>query len=108
MLLLLFIGIAFFTLARMYNQNKFLYTVMGIGIALATQFLVGFVYAMVVRPTKAEIENSEMLISVLAGVISVVIVIVVYTLLKKQFQKKLDQQEEEINDFAVIEEKETI
>jgi drug/metabolite transporter (DMT)-like permease len=108
MLLLLFIGIAFFTLARMYNQNKFLYTIIGVGIALATQFIVGFVYAMVVRPTKTEIENSEILINVLAGLFSIIIVIVTYTLLKKRFQRKMDEEEKLINSFGAVEEKDIV
>lgn len=107
MILIFFIGIAFYMLAWKYDKNKILYIAIGIGTALVTQFVVGLVYAMAYRPTQIELENSEMQISVLAGIFSIAVVIIVYTLLKKKFQKKQDQQEAEINAFAVVEEENT-
>jgi lysylphosphatidylglycerol synthetase-like protein (DUF2156 family) len=107
MILIFFIGIAFYMLAWKYDKNKILYTLIGIGTALLTQFVVGLVYAMIFRPTRVELENSEMQISVLAGIFSIAVVVIVYTLLKKKFQKKQNQQEEEINAFALVEDENT-
>lgn len=94
------IGVAFYNLARNYGKNKFAYLGIGIGLTLATQFIVGALYGLLFMPTKAEIAENELLLNICALIISGIITYIVYRVLKNKAEKEQDEIEQSIYNFG--------
>lgn len=94
------IGAAFFNLANKYGKNRFLYLGIGVGLTLATQFIVGIIYGLIVRPTQEEIDHNSLAVNLIALAISGIITYVVYRILKNKAEKEHEQIEESINSFG--------
>lgn len=94
------IGVAFYNLARTYGKNKWAYLGIGIGLTLATQFIVGALYGLILRPTEAELKDNSLLVNLLALVISGIITFIVYRVLKNKAEKEQNAMEESIYSFG--------
>ncbi len=88
------IGIAFYNLANRYGKNKWIYLLIGIGTALLTQLLTGFIYAIIFQPSEAEIEEQSLMINLAALVISGIITYIVYRQIRKKAESELEDKED--------------
>lgn len=99
MLFWIIIGIAFYNLAKMYGKNKFVYLGIGIGLTLLVQLITGFVYALVAHPTEEELK-SDLVVNLIAVLISGIVTYLVYRSLKNKAEKEYWAEQETINSFG--------
>ncbi len=97
MIFWIIIGSSFYKLADLYGKNKWVYVLIGIGIAIASQLLVGLLYGIITQPTEEELGNDSLAINLIAVLVSGIIVYIVYDRLKRknivEENKKLDEIE---------------
>lgn len=94
------IGIAFYNLANRYGKNKWIYLLIGIGTALLTQLLTGFLYAIIFQPTEAEIEERSLMINFAALAFSGIITYIVYRQIRKKAESEFEDKEDLISNFG--------
>ncbi|GEM_PF-3148871 len=88
------IGIAFYNLANRYGKNKWIYLLIGIGTALVTQLLTGFLYAIIAQPSEAEIDENSLMINLVALAFSGVITYIVYRQIRKKAESEFEDKED--------------
>lgn len=102
-LIAIFVGRAFYQLAHEHNRSKGGYTVLGVGIYLAAQFLFAFVLGIVLALTgNLDLVDGgiggQLLISILAILIGGGITLLVYRSLKKNWESNPNQIDSDILD----------
>jgi len=88
---LIFIGRWYYQLAHEYNKNRWGFAILGVGIAIVSQVLFGFVTGFIAAATgNLQWLDNPIIISLIALGFAVICVVIVHNLLRKFWKKALD------------------